>query len=330
MPRGSLQSPGVQLDSQEASLHWSRAGSPDQDAKKLMCDILGADIDPGVPEYSTKVAARLQEVIAEQVESDVVRQVDQFAKDSKAEQTFLLLRYAIYLASNNLLPVERAANLLRWIRGSNTVWIVDALVAMRTPTTDSFASALLVSTAKLTDLGTCRSLLKRGVDANTIVPSVYYRGSTALLEAVRQQDGNLVRLLVYAGAEVNMPATSMLSPLFEAVLSDSNGKSYLDIIRVLIDEGADIYQVVGECSNTTILNVVIESGRFHVAAMFSQSNVSIKSFSKQHPTPLQVAAGTGNVKLVEMLLKAGVDVNGRIFYWRRICSQRNWWYEKVV
>ncbi len=279
-----------------------------------MSDILGADVDPDSYEYSKKIAARLQEVMTKQAEGDAVRQIDQFTKDSKVDQTFRLLRYAVYLASNNLLPVERVASLLQWLLHSNTFWVVDVFVAMRTPTTDAFASVLLVGAARLGNFTACQLLLKRGVEPNCTAPSLSYRTSTALLEAVRHQDTDLVSLLVNSGAEVNVKMTSMPSPLGQAVLSDNLDNSRAEIIGILINKGADIHQVMGEAEaeGATILDLVLDYDDAEVTTMFLQSDAGIGSLSKQYSTPLKNAAEVGNLKLVERLLKSGANVNGCI------------------
>ncbi|KAJ4151152.1 hypothetical protein LMH87_011867 [Akanthomyces muscarius] len=312
-PGGSPQSP---CDSHAASLPWSKAGTPNQDAEKIMSDILGADVDPDSYEYSKKIAARLQEVMTKQAEGDAVRQIDQFTKDSKVDQTFRLLRYAVYLASNNLLPVERVASLLQWLLHSNTFWVVDVFVAMRTPTTDAFASVLLVGAARLGNFTACQLLLKRGVEPNCTAPSLSYRTSTALLEAVRHQDTDLVSLLVNSGAEVNVKMTSMPSPLGQAVLSDNLDNSRAEIIGILINKGADIHQVMGEAEaeGATILDLVLDYDDSEVTTMFLQSDAGIGSLSKQYSTPLKNAAEVGNLKLVERLLKSGANLWLQSYY----------------
>lgn len=251
--------------------------------------------------------------MVEKTVGDAARLVEQFSEASKVEQAFRLLQYAVYLASNNLLAFEKGAHLLSWLQRRNTLWALYVCIDTHTPSADAFASVFLVGAASLSNIGTCHWLLDSGADPKAIAPSLGARSSTALLEAVRQQHSGLVALLVNKGAEVNVARKSLASPLGEAVLSNTPYISRVKIIQILVNNGADIHQVMehGEGEESTILNFAISKGDVEVVSIFLQSNAAIASFPKQHPTPLQVAARAGEMKLVEMLLKAGVDVNAR-------------------
>ncbi|OAR01801.1 hypothetical protein LLEC1_07687 [Akanthomyces lecanii] len=302
----------VHWASQIALRRQPSVGLPNQDAKRLLRDISGAFfVDIDAPEYSETVAAGLQRILTTKDEGDVAHQVDQFAQESKVEQTFWLLRFAIYLASNNLLTIENAARFLECAQDSNTFWVVDAFLALRTPTTDTFASVLLVGATWLGNYATCCKLLEIVVDPNGTVPASVCRSSTALLEAVRQGNSGLVRLLLDRGAEVNAAAIPLPSPLGIAVLVFNTKATYLEIIQMLFDKGANVHQAPDEDSVTTILNLIIDLGNAEVDELFFQANVAIGSFSKHYLRPLQVAAFNGNMKFVKALLKAGVDVNER-------------------
>lgn len=310
---GLLLSPCIQPNSQTALYHWLNTDPPNQDAKRLLADILGAGVEPESPAYNIKVAAELQEVVVEEAEGDIVRHVEQFSKASNREQAFRLLRCAAYLASNNLLLVEKADKLLEWIMGSNNFWVVEALVAMRTPTTDAFASVLLVSAVRIAGFAACHALVNRGVDPNSLALETGSRDdptSTALMEAVERRDTALVRLLVDNGAEVNGPTSSQESPLSRAVFNYDCEKSYQEIIRILLEKGADIHQRMNKWSSRTISEHAIIVGNFEVTAMPLQMVAASYYNSKKHLSPLHIAAKSGNATLVEKLLKAGANVDG--------------------
>lgn len=71
----------------------------------------------------------------------------------------LILRYSIYLSSNNLLSYDRTDKLLRWITSYEHFNVLEYLIKMRTPTTEIFGSNLLVSAARLEDTKTALQLI---------------------------------------------------------------------------------------------------------------------------------------------------------------------------
>ncbi|OAA79789.1 Ankyrin repeat-containing domain protein [Akanthomyces lecanii RCEF 1005] len=232
---------------------------------------------------------------------------------SQFDTKFSINKYLIMAASERAHNITYVATQIETER-CNTFWVLGVCINTHTPPADAFASVLLVSAASLNDFATCRWLLERGANPKAIALSSGDENSTALLEAVWQRHGELVGLLVDKGADVNMGGEGELlpSPLVEAVLSESPQSSRVKISQILVNKGADIHQVVEHGDKeSTLLNFVVGTGDVEVAAIFLQSNVAIESFPKQHPTPLQVAVQAGEMELVEMLLKAGFDVNER-------------------
>lgn len=253
-----------------------------QQATNFLSDILGVATEPECHEDSMHVATRLKEIMLEKAEGDAAHQVEQFAKDSKVGETFQLLRCAAYLASNNLLAFEKGADLLWWSQCCNTFWVLRVCVDTHTPAADAFASVLLVSAASLNDSATCQWLLELGTDPKAIVFSSSDHSTTALVEAVREQDSGLVGHLVDKGADMHVAITSAASPLNAAIEGGSR-----QIIQTLVKKGADIHQLMedDESEHDTIFNFAVRHGDVEMTTMLLQSNPEIASFPKQLPTP---------------------------------------------
>ena len=91
---------------------------------------------------------------------------------------------------------------------------------------------------------TVRTLLcMPGVDVN----DSFHRNYTALLCAVRQEDSDLVQVLIGAGADIEVKDGSGCSPLHTAC-----EKGELAIVQMLVEAGADV-RVVDDRGNTCLL-----------------------------------------------------------------------------
>jgi ankyrin repeat protein len=96
------------------------------------------------------------------------------------------------------------------------------------------------------DLPAVEFLLKRGANPNVYVDGNGVINSTPLLKAIGRQNTALVKLLVEAGADVNMPAHRYyqpeqkdLSPLMQAIIAPYT-RDTMDIFDYLLANGADV------------------------------------------------------------------------------------------
>ncbi|MEU9117505.1 ankyrin repeat domain-containing protein [Streptomyces sp. NPDC048483] len=86
------------------------------------------------------------------------------------------------------------------------------------------------------DTAAVQDLLADGADINAPDPrSTFFDGQTALISAANSGLGDMVRLLLSAGADVNVRSTSGWTALMRACNADR-----LDCARVLLDAGAEV------------------------------------------------------------------------------------------
>ncbi|RFU35063.1 hypothetical protein B7463_g1295, partial [Scytalidium lignicola] len=292
-----------------------------RDTRSLFAEIIGSDIDSDNPDYLPKISTYLNEVLIERHDGELMKNATKLLGHSIQEAAFQLLRYSIYLSSNNLLSDSLTDKLLRWVIQSKQYHVIERLMKMKKPTTQIFGSNLLVSAARIQDIKTLRSLLSLGVDAN--IPAGKFGKVTALYAAIQQENINLARILLQAGANPNAGFTAgpgkRIPPLKKAVEQftpfwgggDINVTSSLDLVQLLLDAGADVnaeccYEVL---SPDTLLSRAVRSGNVELVQMFLVAKININLITGTSMTALQTAAKANELEMVQVLLDAGADVD---------------------
>ncbi|KAL3462774.1 ankyrin repeat-containing domain protein [Aspergillus heterothallicus] len=149
-------------------------------------------------------------------------------------------------------------------------------------------------------------LLKLGADVNA--PPAESGGKSALQEACRMGDLKLVNLLVCAGADVNGPPASRSG---ETALSSAVLGGNIDVVLTLLKGGArpDYPGLVDKgtplqlallCQKSEIVRLLLDAG----------ADLNAPAQRKRGRTALQAAVEDGNIDLVQQFLDAGADVHG--------------------
>lgn len=151
------------------------------------------------------------------------------------------------------------------------------------------------------------------------------KGETALIEAAFRGHYEIVRLLVYEGADVN--ATSKI---FDSIINNNGTRDkyggntaliwaaqrgYFDMARFLIDADADI-DAVDVCGETPLLHSV-RSGYPNIAKLLIDAGADVnvaecvRSMSACRGRPILTLAieEVGSSNLVRWLIKAGADID---------------------
>jgi ankyrin repeat protein len=128
-------------------------------------------------------------------------------------------------------------------------------------------------------------------------------GSTALHLAALRNDTKMVRLLVEAGAEVDAIDDQGLNALHIAALVANVG-----MLRFLRAAGSwpDTPDKLGQ----TALHFAVMTGMVPVVKeVLSWRGIDVSARSNELMTPLHIAAARGFLKIAELLIEAGADVN---------------------
>ena len=138
------------------------------------------------------------------------------------------------------------------------------------------------------------SLLNRGFDANTLNP----QGLHGLFLAVQEPSPKAAEVLIrWPKTNVEFRTAKDESPLMLASL-----RGHLDLVRKLIDRGADVNK-----TGWTPLHYAATSGHLAIMEALLENHAYIDAESPNGTTPLMMAANYGTPAAVKLLLEAGAD-----------------------
>ena len=125
-------------------------------------------------------------------------------------------------------------------------------------------------------------------------------GSEALFTAIEKSDVEMVRLLVEAGADVNAAeGFGRSTPLLDAV-----EQSDVEIVRLLLEAGADVNAPAGFGGNTA-LHEAVENGDAEMVKILVAAGANVEAEGFMRRTPLSLAAEEGATEIVQILLGPG-------------------------
>ena len=147
---------------------------------------------------------------------------------------------------------------------------------------------------KQDDAQTINGLLRRGFDPNTLDP----KGLSGLYLTVRDQSLKAaVALIAWPKTNVEVRTAQDESPLMMASL-----KGQLDLVRKLVDRGADVNK-----PGWAPLHYAATNGHLKIMELLLDENAYIDAASPNGTTPLMMAAHYGSPAAVKLLLEAGAD-----------------------
>lgn len=277
----------------------------DSEARSLLAEYFGEYINPDSTEYIPRISSHLEGITIERQDGELVRNIKKLFEPSSLNTTFQLVRFSVYLSSNNLLSNHQTDKLLQWMIRNGTCWVLERLFEMKTPTTEIFASNVLLSAARIEDIDTVRTLIAKQVEINA--PAGLTNRRTALQEAVKTRNVRLVQLLLGAGADANARPGDMYenTALQEAIVGANN----LELVQILLDAGADPNVPPNKRFTTTLLQRAALNNDSALARILLDAEAAVNVISEDCGTALQTAAQSYNIELVQMLLDAGADVD---------------------
>lgn len=148
-------------------------------------------------------------------------------------------------------------------------------------------------------------LIDGGADVDAGATHYDARGWTPLHFAAFYGNAPLIDLLVARGASIDTKdAMGNMTPLKVAVT-----KEHEDAAAVLIGLGADVK--VLDHRNYSLLHDAALVGSIRIIEMLIEAGVPVDSVADDQSTPLCWAAREGNAKVAELLIAKGADVNFR-------------------
>ena len=249
-----------------------------------------------------KLHYNLEGIVIEVPEHERAEYLVQGTGPSRLEQIFLFIRYFVYLSSNNLFDNERTDKLVEWMVESNTQWVLDHLLDLRTPTTEIFRCNILASAARLGRTDVVRSLIAGWVDVDA--------SGTALVQAVIHQRPRVVELLLkkdgaYLETQVLMENKILLMTL--------GGSHTLEMLKLLVNNGAvvtnDGYGSYDDDIEDALLPSAVKKGDHDVIRFLLEAGACIHAVDSRLMTALQVAVERCDIEAAQLLIDAGADIN---------------------
>jgi len=140
-----------------------------------------------------------------------------------------------------------------------------------------------------------------------------------LLNVIRQKDKyddasrfSIVSKLLNDGADPNMTIFNSLTILRSAIMSD-----FTDIVKLLLDNNADPNLLLGAdigSDNDNSLTTACRFGNIKIIEMLLNSGVDVNHANKYGSTALSIASRNNHIETVKLLLLNGVNLNITNFY----------------
>ncbi|KAL6355474.1 hypothetical protein LRP88_11065 [Fusarium phalaenopsidis] len=294
-----------------------------REARGLLGECLGESVDPDNPDYSSRISSSLEEITIDRHDGDLVHHVKRLSTASGQEAVFQLLRYTVYLSSNNLLSDAKTDKLLRWVIDSGHLWTLESLLG----------STLLEVAADQGSVSLVEVLLDAKANPNVHHQNSYPASKTALHSGISGRNKNpvIARMLIKGGADVNAVGQDWDRPTTMLNLAAHYGDP--DLVQMMLDAGARVNEMsVGQ---GTALQIAVSRGNIEITEILITAGADVdcpigkayqdvcklaaKKWSDVIETPIQRAANEDNMEMIQVLLEAGADIHGfpagEVFPW---------------
>lgn len=157
----------------------------------------------------------------------------------------------------------------------------------------------LMFAVKFDDVHAVRKLLRRGMDANSTDEA---RGETIMMIALRENSMRVFDLLLKS-EEIRLEARAANGDTAIMIASFAGN---LEGVEKLLAAGAQINR-----PGWTALHYAAAKGRLEIIALLLEHAAYIDAESPNKTTPLMMAASSGNIGAVKLLLDEGADLGLR-------------------
>jgi len=129
--------------------------------------------------------------------------------------------------------------------------------------------------------------------------------NSPLFRAIESEKEDIVKVFVERGIDVNVPFSSGIYPLELAALLAVN-RGYLDMVKVLVEQGNANFSLYGASRNQPILFMAVEHGDLAMIEYLLSEGADIESIDSFGSTVLFSAVESGNITILEFLTKHGM------------------------
>ena len=115
---------------------------------------------------------------------------------------------------------------------------------------------------------------------------------------------NVLKCLISAGANVNMPGFHLGSPLYRAVANN-----HIQYVEILIDAGANVNWSYSKGLRLSVLMYAVARGHTKCAETLIAGGANVNLSTRDGETAVMTAAREVQCECIELLVKFGADVN---------------------
>jgi len=151
------------------------------------------------------------------------------------------------------------------------------------------------------DVKAVKEFIKKGANVN----EKDNNGFTILMLTARQNNPEIIKLLLDAGADMNAVSGEATFDGKYTALALAAGNNQVENIKLLLAAGAKVN--VKDLRQNTPLHYAANNEEMTKMLLAAGADVNAKG--EDENTPLMMAAKAGNVKVAKLLLEAGADVN---------------------
>ena len=153
------------------------------------------------------------------------------------------------------------------------------------------------------DVAGVQTELDKGTDVNAKRED----GSTPLHGAAEGGHGEIVELLITAGADLHATTVSMLGGGGWIPLHSAARQGHRGIVELLIEMGTDV-NTRDSAGKSTLHDAVLE-GHKGIVELLINKGADLNAKSGYYGTPLHVAGSIGHKEIAELLIANGADLN---------------------
>ena len=162
----------------------------------------------------------------------------------------------------------------------------------------------LVADCDIGDADMAAELIKKGADVDFVVSEKFYC-NTPLAAACWKGHMNVVRLLLDAGADIDRVDARGIRPFLLACLC-----GHIDVIRLLMAAGADIHRT-GALGSSALYWACIWKPDAGIVILLVESGTDINQTNDGGWTSLHAASSKGHIAVISILIIEGAGVSLR-------------------
>jgi ankyrin repeat protein len=286
------------------------------------------------------ILPRLQVEILERHDGELIDDFERLLGTSPRDTCLQVIKFALYLSSNNMLAREQVDNFLSWMveNGQRAMSIFQDLLSYKLSTVEAFVHTIFLRAVHVRNVPVAKAIIESDLDLSLVIKS-----PGLFAGAIIAQDLEFIQLLLTAGAEPHMwgleeaietgntelarlflPSSTDLQKWFQTEEHDIYLKypgtllhtvKTAEMAQLLLDLGIDVNGRAWDYSHdgiSTPLHAAIENiGDINLIRTLIRSgaNVNALGVGECGATPLMMAVLSEHIEIVEELLDSGAQVD---------------------